>query len=96
MRDAFATNELWRSGPSSQVDAAMEGLERYVMTKIYARAFAPIEDIEHDKALHRRVAALQFIQKSHLDITLPDSAVDDTLIAMVREGATPLAVRVKC
>lgn len=88
MRREFSQNPLWQNGPESEVDVAIEGLERYLMSKVHERAFAPPEDIERDKALHRRIAALQFIQKHHLDIKTPDSSIDDVSFTMAQEGAS--------
>ncbi len=47
----------------------MQGLEKYLMTKIYYKTFAQSElDRERDVALGQRMAALGFVQPHHLDI----------------------------
>ncbi len=47
----------------------MQGLEKYLMTKIYYKSFAQSElDKERDVALGQRMAALSFVQPHHLDI----------------------------
>lgn len=46
-----------------------QGLEKYLMTKIYHNTFGVSElDRERDEALHVRMRALNFIKPSHLDI----------------------------
>ena len=46
-----------------------QGLEKYLMTKIYYKTFAQSElDRERDVALTQRMAALNFVQPHHLDI----------------------------
>ncbi len=47
----------------------VQGLEKYLMTKIYYKTFAQSElDKERDVALSQRMAALNFVQPHHLDI----------------------------
>ena len=47
----------------------VQGLEKYLMTKIYHKTFGVSElDRERDEALSLRMAALSFIQPKHLDI----------------------------
>jgi hypothetical protein len=47
-----------------------QGLEKYLMTKLFARAFAPVpEEVEHDQRLSEKMGMLQqFIRPEHLDI----------------------------
>lgn len=48
----------------------LQGLEKYLMTKLFSRAFAPLpEEIEHDQKLTEKIGMLQqFIRPEHLDI----------------------------
>ena len=47
----------------------VQGLEKYLMTKIYHKTFGVSElDRERDEALSMRMAALGFIKPAHLDI----------------------------
>ena len=47
----------------------MQGLEKYLMTKIYYKTFAQSDlDRERDEALRHRMAALSFVRPEHLDI----------------------------
>ena len=46
-----------------------QGLEKYLMTKIYHKVFAVSElDRERDESLTMRMSALGFIEPKHLDI----------------------------
>lgn len=48
---------------------AFQGLEKYLMTKIYYKTFAQSAlDRERDVALSQRMTALNFVQPHHLDI----------------------------
>ena len=50
----------------------MQGLEKYLMTKIYSQTFAISElDRERDQVLFLRMKALDFVHPVHLD--LPES-----------------------
>jgi len=47
----------------------LQGLEKYLMTKIYHKSFAvSAMDKERDEALSTRMQALNFIEPQHLDI----------------------------
>ena len=50
-------------------ECILQGLEKYLMTKIFYKTFAQSElDRERDAALSLRMAALSFVQPQHLDI----------------------------
>ena len=51
--------------PQEELDNASEGLEKYVMTKIYPKAFMPNEA---DKYLNDKMRRLQFLTPRHLDV----------------------------
>ena len=47
----------------------LQGLEKYLMTKIHGKVFAQsVLDRERDEALGQRMAALSFVRPEHLDI----------------------------
>jgi hypothetical protein len=50
---------------------SMQGLEKYLMTKLFTRAFAPLpEDADQDQRLSEKMSILQkFIRPEHLDIS---------------------------
>lgn len=55
--------------PQPKIPFDVQGLEKYLMTKIYYKTFAQSElDKERDVALSQRMAALSFVQPHHLDI----------------------------
>ena len=57
------------SFPQLNNPSDVQGLEKYLMTKIYYKTFAQSElDKERDVALSQRMAALSFVQPHHLDI----------------------------
>jgi hypothetical protein len=59
----------------------MQALEKYLMTKLFDRAFGTsIEDQERDALLATRLAALQFVRPEHLEI--PPTLLDDASLAM--------------
>eukprot|EP00850_Spirogloea_muscicola_P014766 SM000108S14210 [mRNA] locus=s108:223287:227396:+ [translate_table: standard] len=64
------THPLWSGASQEELDSAGEGLEKYLMTKLFQRAFAPTgEDLDTDRQLSERMAVLQhFIKPEHLDI----------------------------
>ena len=67
---SFATHPAWKGSTPAELDASGEGLEKYIMTKLYAKTFGRgARDAERDAALHARIAALRtFIEAKHLDI----------------------------
>ncbi|KAK3263739.1 hypothetical protein CYMTET_27472 [Cymbomonas tetramitiformis] len=68
---SFRTNPLWRNASEEEIEAAGEGLEKYLMTKLYARTFAVTEeDKKEDAAVYNRTVALAFMRPEHLDIPL--------------------------
>eukprot|EP00897_Mesotaenium_endlicherianum_P006351 jgi/Mesen1/5744/ME000291S04927 len=68
--NAFRAHPLWAGASEEELESAGEGLEKYLMTKLYTRAFAPLpEDAAADAALQDKMAALQhFLRPQHLDI----------------------------
>ncbi len=62
----------------------VQGLEKYLMTKIYHKVFAVSElDRERDEALTMRMSALGFIEPKHLDI--PESYHDEKSWLLARK-----------
>lgn len=58
--------------PSCQLSnpCASQGLEKYLLTKLYDRTFgADPWDRERDAMLGRRLAALQFVTPAHLEVS---------------------------
>ncbi|CAM6017689.1 unnamed protein product, partial [Sphagnum balticum] len=67
---AFQAHPLFANATDEELESAGEGLEKYLMTKLFARAFAPVpEEVEHDQRLSEKMGMLQqFIRPEHLDI----------------------------
>ena len=60
-----------------------QGLEKYLMTKIYYKTFAQSElDRERDVTLSQRMAALSFVQPHHLDIPQQYQEGDSSQLAI--------------
>ncbi|KAI3464446.1 hypothetical protein Pfo_021109 [Paulownia fortunei] len=70
MEAAFRAHSLWAGSSEEELESAGEGLEKYVMTKLFTRVFASIpEDVKADEQLHEKMALIQqFIRPENLDI----------------------------
>ncbi|GER40357.1 vacuolar sorting protein 9 domain [Striga asiatica] len=70
MEMAFRAHSLWAGSTEEELESAGEGLEKYVMTKLFTRVFASIpEDVKVDEQLHEKMALIQqFIKPENLDI----------------------------
>ena len=62
-------HDLWRGCDEIEWQNTVEGLEKFLMGKVYSKAFAPTaSDKRRDKDIERKIATLAFIQPKHLDI----------------------------
>ncbi|XP_047323305.1 vacuolar protein sorting-associated protein 9A-like [Impatiens glandulifera] len=70
MEVAFKAHPLWSSCSEEELENAAEGLEKYVMTKLFTRVFASVpEEAQLDEHLHEKMALLQqFVRPETLDI----------------------------
>lgn len=70
METAFRAHTLWAGCSEEELESAGEGLEKYVMTKLFPRVFATLpEDVQVDEQLYEKIALVQqFIQPENLDI----------------------------
>lgn len=70
MESAFRAHPLWAGCSEEELESAGEGLEKYVMTKLFPHVFASVpDDVKLDDQLHGKMALLQqFIQPENLDI----------------------------
>lgn len=68
--DSFRTHELWKGASEEDLDNAAEGLEKYVMSKMYRVYFQPrlSDDAVKDEILRDRIKLLSFLEPQHLDI----------------------------
>ncbi|KAK3230760.1 hypothetical protein Dsin_002641 [Dipteronia sinensis] len=71
MEAAFRAHPLWAGCSEEELDSAGEGLEKYVMTKLFTRVFASLpDDVKCDEELYEKMALVQqFIRPENLDIT---------------------------
>lgn len=70
MESAFRAHPLWAGRSEEELDSAGEGLEKYIMTKLFTRVFASHQDdVKVDDELYEKLALVQqFIRPEHLDI----------------------------
>ncbi|MCO5614860.1 hypothetical protein L7F22_069145 [Adiantum nelumboides] len=70
MEGTFKGHPLWAGATPEELENAGEGLEKYLMTKLYSRTFASVpEEVEHDQRVYEKMHLLQqFIRPEHLDI----------------------------
>ncbi|KAK9758208.1 hypothetical protein RND81_01G215500 [Saponaria officinalis] len=70
MEAAFRAHPLWAGCSDEELESAGEGLEKYVMTKLYNRVFASVpDDVKADEQLFEKMALVQqFIRPENLDI----------------------------
>ncbi|CAN8258733.1 unnamed protein product [Cochlearia groenlandica] len=70
MESAFRAHPLWSGCSEEELDSAGDGLEKYVMTKLFTRVFASnTEDVISDEKLFQKMSLVQqFISPESLDI----------------------------
>lgn len=70
MEAAFRGHSLWAGCSEEELESAGEGLEKYVMTKLFNRVFASAsDDVKSDDELYEKMALIQqFIRPENLDI----------------------------
>ncbi|GAB2271972.1 Vacuolar protein sorting-associated protein 9A, variant 2 [Dionaea muscipula] len=70
MEASFRAHPLWAGCSEEELESAGEGLEKYVMTKLFTRCFASIpDDVKADEQLSEKMALVQqFIRPENLDI----------------------------
>ncbi|CAJ2644287.1 unnamed protein product [Trifolium pratense] len=70
MEAAFKAHPLWSGCSEDELESAGEGLEKYVMTKLFARVFASLpDDVKLDDQLSEKMSLIQqFIRPENLDI----------------------------
>ncbi|KAG8660438.1 hypothetical protein MANES_02G158500v8 [Manihot esculenta] len=70
MEAAFRAHPLWAGCSDEELESAGEGLEKYVMTKLFTRVFASLpDDVKVDEQLSEKMSLIQqFIRPENLDI----------------------------
>ncbi|XP_004295727.1 PREDICTED: vacuolar protein sorting-associated protein 9A-like [Fragaria vesca subsp. vesca] len=65
--NSIRSHKLWAD---QDVDSAMEGLEKYVMTKLFSQTFSSPEDAKIDREISQKMRLLlTFLKPEHLDIS---------------------------
>ncbi|XP_020232709.1 vacuolar protein sorting-associated protein 9A isoform X1 [Cajanus cajan] len=70
MEAAIRDHPLWTTSSEEDIDCALEGLEKYIMTKLFSRTFSSsLEDEKIDNEISEKICLLQtFLKPQHLDI----------------------------
>ncbi|KAK9067320.1 hypothetical protein SSX86_014646 [Deinandra increscens subsp. villosa] len=70
MEANFRAHPLWAGRTEEEIDSASEGLEKYIMTKLFPRVFASHpDDVKTDDEFNKKSALIQqFIHPDHLEI----------------------------
>ncbi|KAK9074899.1 hypothetical protein SSX86_003218 [Deinandra increscens subsp. villosa] len=70
MEANFRAHPLWAGRTEEELDSASEGLEKYIMTKLFPRVFASHpDDVKTDDEFNKKSALIQqFIHPDHLEI----------------------------
>ncbi|ONM11416.1 Vacuolar protein sorting-associated protein 9A [Zea mays] len=70
MESAIRDHPLWANATDQEIDHALEGLEKYVITKLFDRTFGTsTEDAVTDMDISEKIGLLQqFVKPHHLDI----------------------------
>ncbi|THU62954.1 hypothetical protein C4D60_Mb01t10590 [Musa balbisiana] len=70
MEGAFRAHTLWAGSSEEELESAGEGLEKYIMTKLFNHVFASVqEDANGDEELFEKMALLQqFVRPENLDV----------------------------
>jgi len=76
----MTSHPLWKDASQDELENASEGMEKYVMTKIYNKAFIVNED---DTELTNKINRLKFLTPKHLDI--PAYYCRDTLFVLAQK-----------
>ncbi|KQK12196.1 hypothetical protein BRADI_1g02117v3 [Brachypodium distachyon] len=70
METTIREHPLWANATHQEIDHALEGLEKYIMTKLFDRTFvSSAEDAAADAEVSEKIGLLQqFLRPCHLDI----------------------------
>ncbi|XP_058721954.1 vacuolar protein sorting-associated protein 9A-like [Vicia villosa] len=70
MEVAIRNHPLWATATEQDIDCSMEGLEKYIMTKLFSRTFCTsLEEAKINHEISEKINLLQtFLKPQHLDI----------------------------
>lgn len=88
----------WKNASELEMDNAREGIEKYVMTKLYSKVFSPtVEDLTIDNEIAMRFSLFsKRIEPSHLDLDPnlvtdnESAAIDPSIAAQIKKAITEL------
>eukprot|EP01137_Pigoraptor_chileana_P028935 Opistho-2@13434 len=74
MANRMSSHQLWRTTNEEEFAGAIDGIEKYILTKIYAAVYSPpdTDDAVKDAFLHERIGRFQWVMPRHLglDVTV--------------------------
>ncbi|KAM7258782.1 hypothetical protein ACFE04_014523 [Oxalis oulophora] len=70
MEASFRAHPLWAGSSQEELESSGEGLEKYIMTKLFTRVFSSLpDDAKYDDQLYEKISLIQqFVQPENLDI----------------------------
>eukprot|EP01114_Cavostelium_apophysatum_P013861 TRINITY_DN3451_c0_g1_i2.p1 TRINITY_DN3451_c0_g1~~TRINITY_DN3451_c0_g1_i2.p1 ORF type:complete len:581 (+),score=137.83 TRINITY_DN3451_c0_g1_i2:144-1886(+) len=68
MEDQIMKHPLWKDANEDELDGVLEGLEKFVMTKLFDSIFTKHCEDPENVSLEKRIAKLEFVDFSHLEI----------------------------
>jgi len=73
MEDQLPDNPLWKDAPPTELDHAIEGIEKSLMNKLYEFTFSPrgSDDTTQDEVIHRKMEIFRWVEPRHFDIKSP-------------------------
>ncbi len=66
--DTIVEHPLWKDMTEEEMESVQEGLEKYIMTRVYPNTFTQHCNDPEDETLTKRITKLGFIAPQHLDI----------------------------
>eukprot|EP00128_Syssomonas_multiformis_P017280 Colp12_sorted_trinity150504_noHs@9694 len=74
MAERIRGHPIWKDASPRELENAIDGMEKFVMTKIYQHVFAPegSHDSEKDQLLDRKVRLHRWVDHRHLEIHDPE------------------------
>ncbi|CAB4022462.1 rab5 GDP GTP exchange factor-like [Paramuricea clavata] len=72
MEERLESHSVFRGTTSAQLQTALDGVEKYVMTKIYKIVFCPpsTDDELKDLELQKKIRQLKWVTRQHLDAAI--------------------------
>jgi hypothetical protein len=88
IENTILNHPLWKDINEEELDTVIEGLEKYVTTRLYTNLFTIHSNSLEDISLTKRISQLQFINPSHLDIK--SQLINDASISLAINGKNQL------